>query len=91
MIKSVPGLKTTAIKSDAQRALLALALASAFLAGATFLLGHGLKSTLPMAASLEMQLSGALRTQSRSRPGGMKGGAINYAARLARLAGSSAR
>lgn len=62
--------------------------------GASVLLGHGLKLSLPMAAQLELQLSGAVKQLSQTRAKGAAGQGfrVNMAERLAALSkGSTSR
>lgn len=90
---SVPELKPSLGTGDVRQVLFALVLSSVLATAAGVLLGHGLKASLPMAANLELQLSGVLRQRSmRTVKGGAgQGFRFDSAARLARLTGGSVR
>jgi len=81
----------TGQKSSPMQAFLALALEGFLTAGAVGLLGHGLKSSMPLASRLEGQLSGLFRTRSamQGRGGAGQGFRVDWSAKLARLSGES--
>lgn len=65
------------------------ALVAALTVGATVLLGHGFKRSLPVGLNLEGQLSSLLRTRSGTRARGGSAGQgfrVNWTAKLAALA-----